>query len=108
MTAVGETACHLVHDPAAHLREADFGLLRDQREIDVVERQRTPFAPKFSGTVFADVTLPVTDGIDLIGGASVFWSEKFFAENTLDPFVAQGAYSRFDARIGIAGSDSNW
>ena len=70
--------------------------------------QRTPFAPKFSGTVFADVTLPVTDAIDLVGGASVFWSEKFFAENTLDPFVAQGAYSRFDARIGIASSDRNW
>ena len=70
--------------------------------------QNTPFSPKFSGTVYVDINKPLTDGINLIGGASIFRSSKFFAENTLDPFVAQGAYARVDARIGIAASDDKW
>ena len=70
--------------------------------------QHTPFAPTFSGTVYADMNVPITSSVNLVGGASVFWSDKFFAENTLDPYVAQAAYSRIDARIGIAAPDGKW
>ena len=70
--------------------------------------QNTPFSPKFSGTVYVDIETPLSGSVNLIGGASVFNSSKFFAENTLDPFVAQGAYSRVDARIGVAASDDTW
>ena len=70
--------------------------------------QNTPFSPKFSGTVYVDINAPLSGSVNLIGGASVFNSSKFFAENTLDPFVAQRAYSRVDARIGVAASDDKW
>ena len=70
--------------------------------------QNTPFSPKFSGTAYVDINQPLSDGINLIGGGSVYHSGKFFAENTLDPFVAQSSYSRIDARIGIAARDDKW
>ena len=54
------------------------------------------------------MNVPITSSVNLVGGASVFWSDKFFAENTLDPYVAQAAYSRVDGRIGIAAPDGKW
>lgn len=70
--------------------------------------QNTPFAPNYSGSVSANVKVPVRDNVEVFGGGTWAYSDSYFAENTLDPFVAQGAYSTFDARLGVGGVDGKW
>jgi iron complex outermembrane receptor protein len=67
-----------------------------------------PYAPDFQGTAFADLFVPLGSRINLVGGLLVSYSDSYFTEGTLDPFMVQDSYTRVDARIGIAAASNRW
>ena len=69
---------------------------------------RLPFAPEFSGNVFADIGFPVSTNLELLAGVNVAYSDDYFTNGTLDPVAVQDAYTKIDARIGIGGADGTW
>jgi outer membrane receptor protein involved in Fe transport len=69
--------------------------------------QDTPFSPETSGSVSADIDVPV-GGIRFIGGITLGFSSDYFTEGTLDPAAQQESYERWDARIGVADDEDRW
>lgn len=67
-----------------------------------------PFAPEFSGNVFADFVYPMTSSINLVAGAKVLFSEDYYTEGSLDPVGQQDAYHKINARIGVEAEDDKW
>ncbi|WNC66965.1 TonB-dependent receptor [Thalassotalea nanhaiensis] len=70
--------------------------------------ENTPFAPEFSGNIFADLYQPITDELVLTAGVNVSFSDEYYTESTLDPMGVQESYERVDARIGLMNSDETW
>ena len=68
----------------------------------------TQFAPDYSGSLYADMNLPITSTLNLRGGINMGFSDDFFTESTLDPVAMQESYTRWDANIGIANVDGKW
>jgi iron complex outermembrane receptor protein len=70
--------------------------------------ERLPFAPEVSGSVFADVLVPMGSNLNLIGGVTASYSDDYFTDGTLDPRLTQDSYTKLDANIGIAASSNRW
>lgn len=66
------------------------------------------FSPEWSGSVFADVTLPVTDAINVVGNLTMSYSDDYLTDGTLDPQLMQDSYTKYDASIGIEASSGQW
>ena len=65
-----------------------------------------PYAPKFSGSLNARWEDQLANGWNYSIDGVVFNSAKFFTAGDLDPFVAQGAFTKLDASITLT-SPSN-
>lgn len=70
--------------------------------------QQLPFAPDVSGSVFANVILPLGSNLNLIGGITVSYSDDYFSDGTLEPDLMQDSYTKVDANIGIAAANNQW
>lgn len=70
--------------------------------------ESTPFAPDYSGSVFADLSVPMGANLLLNGGVRMSFSDSYFTEPALNPSAEQDAYETWDARIGIADADNKW
>jgi len=70
--------------------------------------QQLPFAPDLSGSVFANVVLPLGSNLNLIGGITVSYSDDYFSDGTLEPDLMQDSYTKVDANIGIAAANNQW
>jgi iron complex outermembrane receptor protein len=68
----------------------------------------TPLAPEFSGSVSANINVPVFADLFLTAGVVMGFSSSYFTEGTLDPTSKQDSYERWDANIGIAPGDDKW
>jgi iron complex outermembrane receptor protein len=62
---------------------------------------------KYSGTGALDYRTALTPNLELIASTDIFFTDKYFASQTLDPRVVQKAYAKVNARIALAGS-SRW
>ena len=67
-----------------------------------------PFSPEWSGSAFADLTVPITSGLNLFGNVTVSYSDDYFSDGTLEPELLQESYTKFDASIGVGASDGRW
>jgi outer membrane receptor protein involved in Fe transport len=67
-----------------------------------------PFAPEWSGSVFADASIRLTDYLNLTGGLTVSFSDSYFVEGSLSPHYEQDAWTKLNARIGVASTDEKW
>ena len=67
-----------------------------------------PFSPEWSGAAFADLSVPITSGLNLFGNLTVSYSDDYFSDGTFDPDLAQESYTKFDASIGLGASDGRW
>ena len=67
-----------------------------------------PYAPDFQGTASADMLVPLTGNLNLVGGLLLSYSDSYLTEGTLDPNMVQDSYTRVDARLGIAAGDNRW
>jgi len=73
-----------------------------------VSGKPTPFAPKFSGSVGATLTVPVGDRYALKVDPNIFYSSGYYLTPTIDPLLKQGRYTTFDLRAGFGPTDGNW
>jgi iron complex outermembrane receptor protein len=70
--------------------------------------QQLPFAADFSGSLFADVTVPVTGNVNLVGNFTWAFSDEYRVEGTLEPTMAQKSWNKTSGRIGIEAVDDSW
>ena len=67
-----------------------------------------PYAPEFSATVFADVTVPMGSSMNFVGNLTAAYSGDYYTDGTLDPVAEQDAYTRVSARLGIEDAQGKW
>jgi outer membrane receptor protein involved in Fe transport len=70
--------------------------------------ENLPFSPEWTGSAFADLTVPITSGLNLFGNVTVSYSDDYFSDGTLEPELTQESYTKFDASIGVEASDGRW
>ena len=59
------------------------------------------------GTLGAAFDYPLTDTLNFVGSADMFYTSEYDASATFDPGLVQDAYSTFNLRAGVQ-SDSGW
>jgi len=67
-----------------------------------------PYAPAWSGNVFADFEHPISSSLVFRTGGQVSFSAEYFTNPTLDPIGLQDAWTRVDLRLGVAASSDLW
>lgn len=70
--------------------------------------ERLPFAPEWSGSVYADLTIPLGSALNLVGNLTVSYSDEYFTDGTLDPDLTQESYTKYDASVGLEASNGQW
>lgn len=68
----------------------------------------TPFAPKFSGSIGATVTVPVDGDVTARLDPNLFYSSSYYLGPTDDPIVQQDRYTQVDLRLGVGPEDRRW
>jgi len=66
-----------------------------------------PYAPSYSGSVSADLRLPLDD-FELAIQPTFTFSDHYFLEATADPYQLQRSYEKIDLRIGFGPADGPW
>lgn len=66
------------------------------------------FAPELAGSLALEYFVSITDGIDLRMTADLNYSDDYHFANDLDPVLEQDAYTKINARIGLASADQTW
>lgn len=69
---------------------------------------RTLFAPRWSGNLTGTLTLPVSDGVQLVTEGTAIFSTSYQTYPSDDFRTLQPGYTRLDARIGIESRDGRW
>ena len=67
-----------------------------------------PFSPEWTGAAYADVSLPITSGLNLIGNVTMSYSDDYFSDGTLEPELEQDSYTKYDASLGLEASSGQW
>ncbi len=67
-----------------------------------------PYAPKWSGTVGAEYSMPLTSGLSLRLGTDVSFKSDYYILSTLEPASRQAGFSKLDARAVLATDDGHW
>ena len=67
-----------------------------------------PYAPGYSGNIYADINHPITDNLAFIGGLKLAFSDSYFTDGTLEEPGRQDSWTKLDARIGVANPDAGW
>ena len=58
-------------------------------------------AAEYSGTVYADLNVPVGANLEFIGGLDINFSDDYFTDPTLEPTATQDSWTMLNARIGV-------
>jgi iron complex outermembrane recepter protein len=66
------------------------------------------FAPEYSGSLYANMSVPLGSKMLLLGGVTMSFSDDYFTDGALTPSAVQDSYERWDANIGIADSENTW
>ncbi|SEH11519.1 iron complex outermembrane recepter protein [Sphingopyxis sp. YR583] len=67
-----------------------------------------PRSPEWSGTLFADMALPLSGSVDFIANGGITYRSSAFLEESFNPAAAQDSFAKFDLRLGIRGSNKRW
>jgi iron complex outermembrane receptor protein len=67
-----------------------------------------PFSAQWSGSVFADVIVPISSGLNLTGNVTASYSDDYLSDGTLDPELTQDSYTKYDASLGLEASSGQW
>jgi len=70
--------------------------------------ENLPFSPEWTGSVFADVVVPITGGMNLVGNVTASYSDEYLSDGTLEPELMQDGYTKYDASIGLEAADNRW
>ena len=77
-------------------------------QVQNLSGRPTDFAPKWSGSVYADYSVPLGNYIFTAQAAPFFSSGYFNSVGTDDPLTYIDSYVRLDARLTLATSDGRW
>jgi len=67
-----------------------------------------PLAPNLTASVFAEGEFNLGNGINLVSGVDLSWSQDYFVDFNLEPNIKQNAWAKLDVRIGLASQDNKW
>ena len=67
-----------------------------------------PFAQDVSANLSADLDVPISDALRLVGGVVVSIGDDYFSDTTLEPDLRSDAVTRLAARLGIADANDTW
>jgi len=70
--------------------------------------QALQFSPEISGNFYFEYTQAVTDDMELGFSADVNFTSSYHTALDLDPIAEQGGFAKINARLELAGLDSNW
>jgi iron complex outermembrane receptor protein len=66
------------------------------------------FAPRYTGSLSADYQIPVTASLRMSLGGDVYYTDDYYIQANLDPYLRQDAYTKFGARLGLGTVDGTW
>lgn len=69
---------------------------------------RTRYAPKYSGNYTLDYLAPITSGLKLHLNGNAFFTGGYNFSSNNDPFLAEDAFVRLGAIIGVTDIDERW
>lgn len=65
-------------------------------------------APSFSGSFVLGYDRPITSSLRIFAQTDAFTRTEFFTDQNLDPLERQGAYTKYNARLGFGDVDGRW
>lgn len=65
-------------------------------------------SPEWEGNLLAFWSSPLTSTINLVGNASVHYSDEYFVRVDYAPKGKQDSFYTYDARVGLAAADDTW
>jgi len=68
----------------------------------------TPFAPKWSSTLYADMEWNLSDSLQASARVEGAYRSSIYLDGDLDPNVKQGGYAKFNARIALGAENGRW
>ena len=69
---------------------------------------RIPRAPEWTFTGALNLNHPISGDLRLVGSLSATYRSEAFLEDSLSPASLQKAYTKIDARIGLADAEDRW
>lgn len=85
-----------------------LGTAQNPNCVQDMSGKRRSYAPEWSGTISANVALPLTDSLTLRVDPSLFFSSKYFMSATADPLISQSGFAKVDMRVGIGPDNRSW
>jgi iron complex outermembrane receptor protein len=70
--------------------------------------ENLPFSPEWTGSAFADLSFPITSGLNLVGNVTMSYSDDYLSDGTLEPELTQESYTKYDASLGLEASSGQW
>lgn len=70
--------------------------------------QSTPHAPEWSGSAYADYSMPLGESFELLANIRVNYSDELFLTGDLDENTLQDSYTKINARLALASLDGDW
>lgn len=67
-----------------------------------------PFAADQSGNIYADLEVPITGNLKLVGNVTVSFSDEYAVQGALEPTLVQDSWTKVAGRIGVASMDDRW
>ena len=70
--------------------------------------KRTPYAPKWSGSVNGTYAFDLDPELKVKLGAWLYFTSGYYQQASIDPILYQPHYAKLDLRAAIAGVDDRW
>lgn len=87
--------------------ESTAAALLGQGCSDDFSGQRSPFAPEYSGSIYANYTYDFNNW-ELNANVTASYKDEFFLNPDLNPNQVQDSYVKWDARVGLMSNDGVW
>lgn len=69
---------------------------------------RRAYAPEWSGSVSADYSTPLTAGVGLRLGGTVYFTSCYYQQPAISYLVEQSGYAKVDLRAALVTTDNRW
>lgn len=66
------------------------------------------FSPEWSANLNMQYAYPLSNGMELVGGVDMNYSDEYYSALDLDPNTKHDDYTRWNARIALNGEDDKW
>lgn len=78
------------------------------RCVQDMSGKKRAYAPGWTGTIGANITVPLRDDVSVRIDPSLFFTSSYFTSATADPLLKQTGFAKVDLRVGIGPDDRRW